>query len=70
MEIIQGKSSISKASLSFDISPSEFEEWVDKAKRGIANALRAIVAQELGSNHAVLRLLAGDQAHHLHDQCH
>lgn len=65
-----GKSSISKASLSFDISPFEIEESVDKAKRGMANALRAIVAQELGSNHAVLRLLAGDQAHHLHEQCH
>ena len=36
--------------------------------RGVS-ADRAIVAQELGSHHTVLRLLAGDQANHLHDQC-
>lgn len=41
MEIIQGKTSISEASRSFDISPSEIEELVDEAKRGMENALRA-----------------------------
>ena len=41
MEIIQGKTSISEASRSFDISPSEIEECVDEAKRGMENALRA-----------------------------
>ena len=30
MEIIQGKTTISEASRSFDISPSEIEEWVRK----------------------------------------
>ena len=41
MEIIQGKTSISGASRAFDVSPAEFEEWVDEAKRGKENALRA-----------------------------
>ena len=41
VEIIQGKTSISEASRAFDIAPSEIEEWVDEAKRGMENALRA-----------------------------
>ncbi len=41
MEIIQGKTTISEASRAFDIAPSEIEEWVDEAKRGMENALRA-----------------------------
>ena len=41
MEIIQGKTTISEASRAFDISPSEIEAWVDEAKRGMENALRA-----------------------------
>ena len=41
MEIIQGKTTVSEASRSFDIAPSEIEEWVDDAKRGMENALRA-----------------------------
>jgi transposase-like protein len=41
MEIIQGKASISEASRAFDVSPAEIEEWVDEAKRGMENALRA-----------------------------
>jgi transposase-like protein len=41
MEIIQGKTSISAASRAFDVSPAEIEEWVDEAKRGMENALRA-----------------------------
>jgi transposase-like protein len=41
MEIIQGKTSISEASRAFDVSPAEIEEWVDEAKRGMENALRA-----------------------------
>lgn len=40
MEIIQGKTTVSEASRSFDIAPSEIEEWVDEAKRGMENALR------------------------------
>ena len=41
MEIIQGKTTISEASRAFDIAPSEIEEWVDEAKRGMENALRS-----------------------------
>ncbi|NCZ83641.1 MAG: transposase, partial [Betaproteobacteria bacterium] len=41
MEIIQGKTTIAEASRAFDVSPAEMEEWVDEAKRGMENALRA-----------------------------
>jgi transposase-like protein len=41
MEIIQGNTTVSEASRSFDIAPSEIEEWVDEAKRGMENALGA-----------------------------
>lgn len=40
-EIIQGKTTITEASRAFDMPPSEIEEWVDEAKRGMENALRA-----------------------------
>ena len=40
LEIIQGKSTVAEASRSFDIAPSEIEEWVDEAKPGMENALR------------------------------
>ena len=40
-EIIEGKTSVAEASRSFDIPPSEIEDWVDDAKRGMENALRA-----------------------------
>jgi len=41
MDIIQGKTSIAEASRSYDLSPSEIEEWVEEGKRGMENALRA-----------------------------
>ena len=41
MDIIQGKTSIAEASRSFDLSPSEIEEWVEEGKRAMENALRA-----------------------------
>lgn len=41
MEIIQGKKTVAEASRQFDISPSEIEDWVDQAKAGMENALRA-----------------------------
>ena len=40
-EIIQGKTTISEASRSFDIPPSEIEDWLEDGKRGLENALRA-----------------------------
>ena len=33
--------SVAEASRSFDLSPSEIEGWVDDAKRGMENSLRA-----------------------------
>lgn len=41
LEIIQGKTTVAEASRSFDIPPSEIEEWVEEGKRGMENALRA-----------------------------
>ena len=41
MDIIQGKTSVAEASRSFDLPPSEIEEWVEDGKRGMENALRA-----------------------------
>ena len=32
MDIIQGKTSIAEASRSFDLPPSEIEEWVEEGK--------------------------------------
>ena len=41
IEIIQGKTTVAEASRSFDLTPSEIEGWVDDAKKGMENALRA-----------------------------
>lgn len=41
MDIIQGKTTVSEASRQYDLSPSEVEQWVDDAKLGMENALRA-----------------------------
>lgn len=41
MEIIQGKKTVAEASRQFDLPPSEIEDWVDQAKSGMENALRA-----------------------------
>ena len=40
LEIIQGKTTVAEASRSFDMTPSEIEEWVEEGKRGMENALR------------------------------
>lgn len=41
IEIMQGKTTVAEASRSFDLSPSEIEGWVDDAKKGMENSLRA-----------------------------
>ena len=41
VKIIRGKTTVADASRAYDISPSEIEGWVDDAKRGMENALRA-----------------------------
>ncbi len=40
-EILQGETSFPEAARSFDLSPSEIEDWVDEGKKGLENALRA-----------------------------
>lgn len=40
VEIIHGKTTVAEASRSFDLAPSEVEEWIDEGKRGMENALR------------------------------
>jgi len=40
LEIIRGKTTVAEASRSFDVPPSEIEEWVEEGKRGMENALR------------------------------
>jgi transposase-like protein len=41
VEIIQGKTTVAEASRAYDLSPSEIEGWVEDARRGMENALRA-----------------------------
>lgn len=41
LDILQGKTTVAEASRAYDLSPSEIENWVDDAKRGMENALRA-----------------------------
>ncbi|MFC7703243.1 DUF1153 domain-containing protein [Plastorhodobacter daqingensis] len=41
IEIIQGKTTVAEASRPFDLPPSEIEGWVEGAKRGMENSLRA-----------------------------
>jgi transposase-like protein len=41
MEILQGKTTVAEASRQFDLTPSEVEDWIDNAKAGMENALKA-----------------------------
>lgn len=41
IEIIQGKTTVAEASRSYDLTPSEIENWVDDARKGMENALKA-----------------------------
>jgi transposase-like protein len=41
MEIIQGTTTVAEASRRYDLQPSEVEDWVEDAKRGMENALKA-----------------------------
>lgn len=40
-EILQGETTVSEASRSHDLTPAEVEEWVDQARKGMENALKA-----------------------------
>jgi transposase-like protein len=41
LDIIQGKTTVAEASRQYDLPPAEIEEWVEQAKTGMENALRA-----------------------------
>ena len=41
IEIIQGKTTVSAASRTFALTPSESESWLEDAKKGMENSLRA-----------------------------
>ena len=41
LDIIQGKATVSESSRQFDLPPSEIESWIDQAKSGMENALKA-----------------------------
>ena len=41
LDIIQGKTTVSEASRTYDLNHSEVEQWVDDGKRGMENALRS-----------------------------
>ncbi|MEM7750079.1 MAG: DUF1153 domain-containing protein, partial [Pseudomonadota bacterium] len=40
-EIIQGRTTVAEASRSLDLAPSEIENCVDDARKGMENALKA-----------------------------
>ena len=41
IEIIQGNTTVAEASRTYDLTPSEIETWIDDAKKGMENSLRA-----------------------------
>ncbi|WP_050875074.1 DUF1153 domain-containing protein [Comamonas testosteroni] len=41
LEIIQGKTSVSEASRTYDLPLSEIEGWVEDGRKGMENALKA-----------------------------
>lgn len=40
LDIIQSKTTVLEASRTYDLNPSEVEQWVDDGKKGMENALR------------------------------
>ena len=41
VEILQGKTTVAEASRTYDLPPSEIEDWAADARKGMENALRA-----------------------------
>lgn len=41
LEVIQGKTSVSEGSRTYDLPPSEIESWVEDGRKGMENALKA-----------------------------
>ena len=44
MDIIQGNAKVAEASRAFDLTPSVVVGWVEDARKGMENALRANTA--------------------------
>jgi hypothetical protein len=40
LDIIQCKTTVAETSRSYDLPPSQIDEWVDEGKKGMENALR------------------------------
>ncbi len=40
LDILQGRTTVAEASRTFDLAPSEIEEWVEDGRKGMENALR------------------------------
>ena len=41
IEIFQGKVTVSELARKYDLTPAEIEEWMEEARRGMENRLRA-----------------------------
>ncbi len=41
MNIFQGKTTVAEASRQYDLTPAQIEEWMEEARRGMENQLRA-----------------------------
>lgn len=41
IEILQGKTTVAEASRTYDLNPSEIEGWIEDARKGMENALKA-----------------------------
>jgi len=41
MDIFQGKTTVAEVSRKYDLKPAEVEEWMEEARRGMENQLRA-----------------------------
>lgn len=41
LDIFQGKSSVTEISRAYDITPATIEEWMEEARKGMENQLRA-----------------------------
>ncbi len=41
LDIVKGRTTVAEACRHYDLTPSEVEEWVEEAQRGMENALRA-----------------------------
>ena len=41
IEIMQGKTTVAEASRTYDLTPSEIENWVEDGRKGMENALKS-----------------------------